>query len=226
MQFFKAVDMPELERRQFKCSDCDGRTWRDNYDPPRSSVCHKCNNPGELVPEDEEILVLVPQFQCMNDECDSCTHAWYKRAERSKCKFCDEYGRQVPVGEEVEWRQFYCAHCNERWIDMATRSKCVECGGDAEMVPKGEEIGVFVCKFECSAEGCTNEYRVTCKMSNKAVCYDCSPKHLNSPYAFEPRRRIKRKTEKQHSCSQCNGSGNCPNLRPNAVTYGPRRRRR
>ena len=211
--------MPEVQntRRQFKCDPCGGRAWHSGA---AASTCFRCNGAGELVSEGQEIPLR--QFKC---DCDG--HAWYERVERSLCRSCNEYGEVVPVGEEMEYRQFMCENCNRRrWIAMAEVSKCRECKNDGVLIPVNEEVGVFVCKFicDCSKQGCgcanhseKYEYRVTCEMTDTAQCYRCRDsgrhEHHVKPYGFLPRRSIKRMTDKEHSCSKCNGSGDCPNLR-------------
>ena len=134
-------DMPEIigdgVRRQFSCTSCDGRAWLDR--PEVLSVCHQCNQPGELVEEGEEIEPR--QFQC--ETCDG--RVWYKRAERSKCHECENYGRLVPEGREIEYRQFVCEnaaceHLGHRWQTMAERSKCRHCSEHGEMVPTGDSL--------------------------------------------------------------------------------------
>ena len=211
--------MPEIigdgVRRQFSCTSCDGRAWLDR--PEVLSVCRQCNQPGELVEEGEEIEPR--QFQC--ETCDG--RVWYERAERSKCHDCENYGRLVPEGREIEYRQFVCdnaacEHLGHRWQTMAERSECRHCSEHGEMVPTGEEVGVFICKFNCECDecDCTNDYTVRCRMCNTAVCYRCRRRgheHNVSPYGFRPLRfGIRRMTDNIHSCSDCNGSGNCPNF--------------
>ena len=62
-------------------------------------------------------------------------------------------------------------------------------------------------KFRCD---CGNEYTVVCRKIDTAPCYDCE--RINSPFRRAARRNIQRKSDKKHSCSRCNGLGNCPNL--------------
>ena len=106
-------------------------------------------------------------------------------------------------------RQFQCVPCGDRtWFERATRSQCRECDGDGTLIPEGEETGVLACKFMCD---CGNEYTVICEMTDTAKCYGCK-RQDNSPYGFGPRNYINKKTDNKHSCSKCNGRGNCPNL--------------
>ena len=109
-------------------------------------------------------------------------------------------------------------------------SKCTNCEEMVEAVEKGEEVGVLLCKFKCERthqldSGVReNTYSVLCKMQNTAECYECrdrlkaaglyDEKHPpdNSPYTFQPPRRINRRTQNVHSCSECRGRGNCPNM--------------
>ena len=206
--------MPEGERRQFRCNsaDCGGRVWAE---AAVVSTCYGCNQQGQLVPVGEEIQLR--QFKC---DCDD--HAWYDRAEISVCRSCNENGVLIPIGKELEYRQFKCDNCDgRRWIAMAERSQCRLCNNSGELIPVNEEIGVFVCKFVCDCDeeqcGCARnrkEYRVICEMSDTAICYRCRDSdHHVTPYGFLPRRRIRRMTDNTHSCSKCNGSGDCPNLR-------------
>ena len=166
------------------------------------STCYRCNQQGQLVPVGEEIQLR--QFKC---DCDD--HAWYERAEISVCRSCNENGVLIPIGEELEYRQFKCDNCNgRRWNAMAERSQCQLCNNFGELIPVKEEIGVFVCKFVCDCEQCgcarnREKYHVICEMSDTAICYRDSG-HLYHHVT----------TDNTHSCSKCNGSGDCPNLRP------------
>ena len=117
-------------------------------------------------------------------------------------------------------RQFKCHKCrgkqgqeyhlwHERVPDDDPKSKCFTCGTLYEPVPTGEEEGVKICHFTCT---CSNTYVVQCKMSNTAPCYDCNNKEVG-PHSFEKLRKIDRKTENTHNCSECDGKGNCPNMK-------------
>ena len=213
----------QVERRQFRCEKCDGRSWFGL--PDTRSQCFKCSGYGELVPVGQE-TECVRQFQCA--ACDG--RAWYARAERSGCRECGEYGNLVPVGEELEYRQFVCTNedstCRGRkWEEMAEKSKCRICNRYGEMVPTGEEVGVFICKFvcDCNKRNCglgedqnLHKYTVQCRMQNTAECYSCRKDGVK-PYAFRPLHHgINKSTDNVHSCSECNGSGDCPNLAPGA----------
>ena len=118
-------------------------------------------------------------------------------------------------------RQFKCYNikCNgngqkyrvwhERVPNDNPTSKCRICGELRPAVPIGEEEGVKICHFTC---GCGNTFVVRCKMSNTAPCYDCDEKQV-APHSFEKLRKIDRKTGNTHNCSECDGKGNCPNMR-------------
>ena len=117
-------------------------------------------------------------------------------------------------------RQFKCHKCrgkhgqeyhlwHERVPDTDPRSKCFTCGAKCQPVPTGEEEGVKICHFACT---CKNTYVVQCKMSNTAPCYVCGEKAV-VPHSFEKLRRIDKKTDNTHNCSECDGKGNCPNMK-------------
>ena len=119
-------------------------------------------------------------------------------------------------------RQFKCQACrgkqgqsyhlwHERVPNNDLKSKCFTCGKMCEPVPTGEEEGVKICHFKCA---CENEFVVQCKMSNMAPCYKCPAHKSNvSPHSFEKLRKIDRKTDNTHNCSECDGKGNCPNMK-------------
>lgn len=118
-------------------------------------------------------------------------------------------------------RQFKCKSCqgkqgqsyhvwHERVPDNDPKSKCHTCDKMCAPVPTGEEEGVKICHFTCTK--CDKEYVVQCKMSNTALCYECKTVQV-APHSFEKLRKIDRKTSNTHSCSECNGRGNCPNMR-------------
>ena len=119
-------------------------------------------------------------------------------------------------------RQFKCHKCqgknrqkyhvwHKRVPDADPRSKCCTCGKPRQPVPTGEEEGVKICHFTCT---CGNEFVVQCKMSNTAPCYrhSCDKKKV-APHSFEKLRKINKKTDNTHNCSECDGKGNCPNMR-------------
>lgn len=117
--------------------------------------------------------------------------------------------------------QFKCHKCrgkhgqeyhlwHERVPDADPRSKCFTCGTLCKPVPTGEEEGVKICHFGCTR--CDNMYIVQCKMSNTAPCYICNKKDV-APHSFEKLRKIDRKTDNTHNCSECDGKGNCPNMK-------------
>ena len=68
--------------------------------------------------------------------------------------------------------------------------------------------GVGIGTFKCS---CGRQYTVRCKRNDTARCFNCGKG--NYPSRFGSPRRIERKTNSKHECSQCNGRGNCPNMR-------------
>ena len=117
-------------------------------------------------------------------------------------------------------RQFKCHKCHgkhgqkyhlwhERVQDSDPRSKCFTCGELCEPVSTGEEEGVKICHFTCT---CDNTFVVQCKMSNTAPCYACNEEEV-SPHLFEKLRKIDKKTDNIHNCSECGGRGNCPNMK-------------
>ena len=75
-------------------------------------------------------------------------------------------------------------------------------GSDEE---DNERVGA--CKFECV---CGKEYTAIVRMMDQAKCYHCH--RLNNPLRWAPPRDIERLSDAKHSCSRCNGRGNCPNL--------------
>lgn len=70
-----------------------------------------------------------------------------------------------------------------------------------------DEEKVGVCKLECD---CGHEYTVTLRMMDQAICHRCGKK--NNPLHWEPPRDIQKHSDAIHSCSRCNGHGECPNL--------------
>lgn len=74
------------------------------------------------------------------------------------------------------------------------------------------EDKVGACKFECV--NCENEYTVICRMVETAECYNCH--EYNRPLNWAPPRDhvIQGETDNKHSCSRCDGKGNCPNFNP------------
>ena len=120
-----------------------------------------------------------------------------------------------------EWREFLCEDCvpqNKkytvcRWFKKVSVNHpfcvCRECGEKKPAVPVDEGEMVGVGKFVCE---CENEYTVICRGVDRAECYECGVVD-NSPQTVTPRDRIRRKTNKKHSCSRCrNGKIRCPNL--------------
>lgn len=125
---------------------------------------------------------------------------------------------------EATWRQFVCPTCPsklaqcpvKRWHAQTRDSKpfstCEGCNVTYPAVPIGEEVGVGVCYFSCE---CGHIYNVVCTMQDKAECYDCNK--MVAPYQKARLRPIKSKTDKKHSCVQCQGKGGiCPYI---AVLY-------
>ena len=159
-------------------------------------------------------MATTRYFLCKNFDCWDPVDEWFcewsarGKRKKSKCPSCEEYG-------ELLLRQMRCSNrdckkfknARRRWIVSASPSQCNECKEDGELVPLGEETGVFTCKFLCD---CTNEYNVRCKMTNTAECYSCDEQDVQ-PYTFCSREIIK-KTNNKHSCSECRGRGECPNL--------------
>ena len=132
-------------------------------------------------------------------------------------------------------RQFKCSDCrgkygqeyhlwHERVPVSDPRSKCYTCEKMCQPVPTGEEEGVKICHFACA---CENTFVVRCKMSNTAPCYGygCTEKEV-SPHSFEKLRKIDKKTDNTHNCSECEGKGNCPNMeyRPREEIKGVKKR--
>ena len=101
-----------------------------------------------------------------------------------------------------------CSQEGRTWLRRDTFCECRECGEEAALIPEGEEIGVFVFEFNCD---CGNDYTVKCRWEDTAECYQCGQQD-NPPVRFIPRGFIEAKTDNIHSCSRCNGQGNCPNL--------------
>ena len=139
-------------------------------------------------------------------------------------------------------RQFICRGCPGKleshkyrlWYARVNqdnpKSKCNHCEEMTDPVPRGEEEGVHLCIFSCSnhpqpqqshnradddAEAAYS-FIVCCRMQCTAPCYECRKNGEDvaiSPHGFKPLRRIQRKTSNVHNCSDCNGEGNCPNMR-------------
>ena len=133
---------------------------------------------------------------------------------------------------EVGECKFECEECGSEFTDICRMSDTAECHvcdnkhvrpydtstglgssvstffsrmSDLDLDDDEPEVGA--CKFKCE---CGNRFTVICQMSDTAECYNC---HVHvRPYAISPPRQIRTKTNKPHSCSKCNGAGNCPNL--------------
>ena len=153
---------------------------------------------------------------------------WIDSTATSKCRECGGDGERLPEGEVVELRQFKCECDGHVWYSRAEKSNCnkEDCEKLVDAVPVGQEEGVFVCKFECDCElencDCANdpepyEYRVRCQMNDTAKCYRCRDsghdEYHVAPYGFLPRQHVRKTTNNEHSCCQCNGSGNCKYFR-------------
>lgn len=109
---------------------------------------------------------------------------------------------------------------------------CRECLEEKEAVPvnEGELVGVgfFDCispdsdssstESDSSASSSTesdsscNQYTVLCRGIDTAICYECGEE--NHPITVNPRNRIRKKTNKKHSCSRCQHGRikPCPNF--------------
>ena len=152
--------------------------------------------------------------------CRRCgKRGWIDSNTTSKCRECGGDGERLPQGVVVELRQFICPCDGHIWYARAEKSICKSCKKWVDAVPVGQEKGVFVCKFLCNCKecGCKNEYRVRCRMCDTAKCYSCRGRghdeyHVK-PYGFLARQHIRKTTDNEHSCSRCNGSGDCPNFK-------------
>ncbi len=92
-------------------------------------------------------------------------------------------------------------------------SVCRVCNKERKAVDVNDEKMVGVGFFCCD---CGHEYTVICRRIDTAVCYKytswCSEE--NYPYKVYLRRRIKRQTDNEHSCSRCDDGEiyPCPNM--------------
>lgn len=119
-----------------------------------------------------------------------------------------------------ELRQFICRECPGKyshhkyrvwhgWVDSSyKKSQCHICKKMIEAVEHGKEEGVHNCNFRCQ---CGHTFVVHCEMSDTADCHRCDA--WSSPHSFQPWHKINRISDNVHSCSKCNGRGNCPNKR-------------
>lgn len=136
-------------------------------------------------------------------------------------------------------RQFICRTCPgklkhhkfrvwyERVPDSNPVSECHICKKNIQAVPTGQELYVHICHFKCHDGHPLHRYTVRCKMSDTAPCYkcpcsvcpdecpdDCPNRKQVSPHTFTKLRRINRKSDNKHNCSECNGAPDCPNMKP------------
>ena len=137
------------------------------------------------------------------------------------------YFRSMP---KKVWREFLCEECKPRikkytvcrWLTKVSASEknpkdvCRECKKEKEAVPVNEGEIVGVAKFVC--DECDNEYTVICRGVDTALCYgmDYHCGAENSPISVNPRAKIRKKTDNEHSCSRCEHGKikNCPNKGP------------
>ena len=154
-----------------------------------------------------EDAVEIDEYTSSNEERKRLLRLKGYRCYESQCASCGENG-------ELRLRQMRCSNINcekcindQRWIASILPSQCNQCEEDGQPIPLGKEQGVFTCKFLCD---CKTQYNVRCKMTNTAECYGCGKKDVH-PFSFCSR-RIRKKTDNVHSCSECNGQGNCPNF--------------
>ena len=112
--------------------------------------------------------------------------------------------------------QFKCTSCPGKdgqpyklWYENVKgerpQSRCHGCGEMRHAVPRGQEEGNFVCYFICD---CSHSFVGWCRMIDTSPCYGCRAQV--PPCHFMPKNKIKRISDNVHSCSRCNGSGNCP----------------
>ena len=111
--------------------------------------------------------------------------------------------------EEHEKRQFSCASCRKNWWRVVPVrkpvSRCSTCNTKYNALPRDKEFGIGHHQCECghTFPGFTS-YGVT------SPCYRCGREVLYE-YFLTDRNNIKRKTNNDHKCSECNGMGGCPN---------------
>ena len=131
----------------------------------------------------------------------------------SGCFVCRREYEATPKELWEKQYQFNCEDCVDFWWKWASgdepTSKCSKCSVECEATPKEMWEGPLVCKFKCA---CSRKYTVICKRTDTADCHVC--KVENEAISWQPLRHIKRKdgSSDTHSCSECNGRGNCPNL--------------
>lgn len=165
--------------------------------------------------------------------CKKCDNRlWFAPNQRSECWLCKNLVEASPntMKKKCSKRQFKCgnANCSRKgclwWklvceIEERIRAKCKYCTQLSDAVPKGKEEGIGACNFKCK---CGHQFTVVCEKTDTAPCYKCGKKDV-SPYRLTPPRPVKRTTDNTHSCSKCDGKGDCPNIRQlyNMIRAGP-----
>jgi len=100
---------------------------------------------------------------------------------------------------------FECDCCGREWVPNDHRGQfeqpCWKCGG------MGYRIGLVT--YECK---CHNVFRGVGRLNVKSRCYQCN--RMATADDIEPLRLIHTKSNRNHSCALCKGSGNCPLLPP------------
>ena len=94
-------------------------------------------------------------------------------------------------------------------------SRCHFCNKMVPAVPRGQEEGIFICFCKCK---CEHEFTSKIRMQHTSPCYECNKEDV-VPCHFEPRRRIVRKSNAKHSCSECRGRDDCPNMKGNVAYH-------
>ena len=181
-------------------------------------------SPSSMQSSDSSMKVRL--FCCEN--CDE--RLWFERValgQRSQCWLCNQLVEASPNTIKTEWRQFKCqkVDCSQKgclWWKLVfekdeniqPQAVCKHCNHPSDAIPKGKEEGVGVGKFKCPE--CGHRFSVVCKVTDTAPCYKCKDKQnivQVSPYRLTPPRRVKKTTDRIHNCSECDGKGDCENIR-------------
>eukprot|EP00759_Apiculatamorpha_spiralis_P001948 PhF_6_TR10635/c0_g1_i1/m.17227 len=106
----------------------------------------------------------------------------------------------------------YLCYCRNRWWGGRRNNRCRECDKIAFPCPFKLQKGVAW--FDCLHCGRTFTSYANGKKKFWCPCYNGSCDAKVRPKFFIPRGSThgKKKSKLSHNCSDCNGSGSCPNM--------------